>query len=96
MDDHDSGSGLSGWAWYRLGQASARRQVSVAETTAVLLGRRSPSIDVNAVLAQNQALANENATLRNEISLYRQNYNTLKAWADEASIDLQKYYAQHQ
>ena len=93
MSDETS-NGMSGWAWYQLGQANAEHRASVQRTVNAVFGRRQPSVDVNAVIAQNHALASENARLRHELGLYRQNYNTLKAWADDVSIDLKKYYAQ--
>ena len=96
MDDEDGlGSpGLSGWAGFQLGRMAAERDRHTSETVAALFGRRRPAVNVNAVLAHNQALAAENAQLRRDLEAFRHNYNKLNAWAEEAERDLKRFRSQ--
>jgi hypothetical protein len=91
MSDETSNNGMSGWAWYQLGQANAEHRASVQRTVNAVFGRRQPSVDVNAVLAQNQALAQEVRQLREQLADYEHNYRDLKKWADDASKRLIAY-----
>jgi hypothetical protein len=88
MDDEANDTGLGGLAWYQLGRMSAQNDRVRSNAIASVLGYRRPQIDANAVLAQNQALATENARLRQELADYKRNYQTLREWAEKASRDL--------
>ncbi len=97
MDEDGAASGLSGWAWYQLGSMDAQRRQRARQTVRQLFGRRQPTVDVNSVLAQNQALAAESAQLRAEIAQlresledYRFNYEQLQAWADRQEARFKK------
>jgi hypothetical protein len=83
-DDELESPGLSGWAGYALGRMAAERDRHTSETIDAMFNRRRQVVNVDAVLAQNQALANENARLRADLEAYRFNYANLKAWADRA------------
>jgi cell division septum initiation protein DivIVA len=61
-----------------------------------LFNRRQPVVDVNAVLAENHALQQEIAQLREQLADYEHNYNNLRQWADEASVRLKAYRAKEQ
>jgi hypothetical protein len=86
MDDDDElkTPGLSGWAGYALGRMAANRERETSETMDALFRRRAPTIDVNRVLAQNRALAAENARLRHSLTEYKLNYEELLRWSDGA------------
>ena len=84
MDDELPTPGLSGWAGYMLGRMAANRDREMGETMDVLFRRRQPAINVNSILAQNQALAAENVQLRQELADYKLNYGNLEAWAERA------------
>ncbi len=90
MDDDELPSpGLSGWAGFQLGQMYAEHRRSSAETVATLLHGRRAATAQQTLAAQNQALAAENARLRQDLADYELNYRNLKAWANraEARID---------
>ena len=88
MSDDSQNNGLSGWAGIALGRMWAHHEQSMKETnTWFANGRRSP-VDVNAVMAQNHALREENARLRDRLNLYASNYDALDAWARKAEMEL--------
>ena len=87
-DDELATPGLSGWAGYALGRMAANRDRETSETVDALFRRRQPVVNVNDVLAQNQALAAENARLRQDLAAYKYNYANLRTWAEEAVRDL--------
>jgi cell division protein FtsB len=87
-DDELPNPGLSGWAGFQLGKMFAEHQRSSAETAAWFTNRNRRVADPAALQAQNQALANENAQLRQELADYKRNYQTLREWAEKASRDL--------
>jgi len=89
MDEDELPSpGLSGWAGFQLGQMFAEHRRSSAETAAALLHGRRNSIVQQSLQAQNQALAAENARLRQELADYELNYGNLKAWANRTEARL--------
>jgi hypothetical protein len=92
MDDDELPTpGLSGWAGYALGRMAAKREQETGEMVDALSRRRQqPTVNVNSVLAQNQALAAENARLRQELAAYKLNFNNLRAWADSAEKTLER------
>jgi hypothetical protein len=67
----------------------AEHDHSMKESIAWFANRHRRPADPAALLAQNQALAAENAQLRQELADYQLNYKNLKAWANraEARID---------
>src|ERR1700744_4252570 len=89
MSEKESSRGLSGWAGLALGRMWADHDRSMGESVAWFANRNRRSTDATTLLEQNQALAVENAQLRQELADYRLNYRNLKAWADraEAQID---------
>jgi chromosome segregation ATPase len=58
MDEDTGDSGLSGWGWFKLGEMSAERSQTMTRTASVLhdLFHPQPTIDVNALVAENQQL----------------------------------------
>jgi alpha-D-ribose 1-methylphosphonate 5-triphosphate synthase subunit PhnG len=92
MDDDELPTpGLSGWAGYALGRMAAKREQETGEMVDALFRRRQqPTVNVNSVLAQNQALAAENARLQQELAAYKLNFNNLRAWADSAEKILER------
>jgi hypothetical protein len=92
MDDDELPTpGLSGWAGYALGRMAAKREQETGEMVDALFRRRQqPTVNVNSVLAQNQALAAENARLRQELATYQHNYAKLRTYAEEARRDLKR------
>jgi len=89
MSEEESSRGLSGWAGLALGRMWAEHDRSMGESIAWFASRNRRATDPANLLAQNQALAAENAQLRQELADYKLNYRNLKAWADraEARID---------
>jgi hypothetical protein len=91
MDDDELATpGLSGWAGYALGRMAAERDRHTSETVDAVFRRRQPTVNVNAILAQNQALAAENARLRQDLADYQLNYANLKAWANRAEARIEQ------
>jgi hypothetical protein len=90
MEDDTLDTGLSGWAWYELGRSRAAHDASVAGTMRRMFGPKRPAIDVNGLITQNQALAAENARLRQDLAAYEHNYAKLRTWAEEARRDLKR------
>ncbi len=89
MSDDTQDSGPSGWAWYQLGRMAAKADRSRSEAIAsVFAARRHRHVVADPLLAQNQALAAENAQLRRDLAEYEHNYAKLRAWAEEAARDL--------
>jgi hypothetical protein len=89
MDEDEESQGSSGYAWYQLGRMTAENERHTSQTISTLLHRQKAVGADNVLQAQNQALAAENAQLRQELADYKLNYRNLKAWADraEAQID---------
>jgi hypothetical protein len=91
MSDDISERGPSGWAWFQLGRMAAKtdrsRQQAVA---AVFAARRQQPATTDPLVAQNQALAAENARLQQELAAYKLNFNNLRAWADSAEKTLER------
>jgi hypothetical protein len=83
-DDELATPGLSGWAGYALGRIAANRDRETGETLDAVFRRRQPNVNVNSVLDHNQALAAENARLRQELEVYKRNYRELDVWARDA------------
>jgi hypothetical protein len=90
MDDDGTSKGLSGWAGVALGRMWAEHDRSMEETADWFANRHRRAVDPAAVLAENQALAAENARLRQELAAYKLNFNNLRAWADSAEKTLQR------
>ena len=97
------GSGLTGYEGYQLGRLAARREQTLVRFGEDLRARfQSPSIDVNALIANNQALAAQNQALWNQVdelqranaklvrnhNILLENYQQLRKWADGAEADL--------
>ena len=93
MDDEVDDSGFGGVAWYTLGRMSAEnnrvRDQAVDTVLSSLRGRQR--VDVDHLLGANQALAAENARLRQDLADYKHNYDRLHEWAQKASRDLKRY-----
>jgi hypothetical protein len=89
MSDDIHESGPSGWAWFQLGRMAAKADRSRSEAvSAVFAARRQRHVVADPLLAQNQALAAENARLKEDLAAYKYNYANLRTWAEEAVRDL--------
>lgn len=106
------GNGLSGWAWHELGRQSERThqaQMRAVDAFAARL-RGEVSINVDALVAENQALWQQNQELAERVqahdAAYRsleERYRTLeadearlRAWAENAQAELLQYDAERQ
>ena len=91
MDDEEAGdSGFGGLAMFQLGRWSAESSAARLDLVDSLFGPKRPTVNVNQLIANNQALAAENARLRQELANYKHNYRRLKEWADEMEPVLDK------
>ena len=87
------GSGLNGWAWHELGRQSERThqaQMRAVDAFAARLRGEVP-IDVDALVAENQALWQRNQELTERVQAYDAAYRSLEARyrmleADEARL----------
>ena len=87
MDDDGYGSGLSGWAWYELGrdeELAHQGRMEAASAFAARLRGEVP-VDVGAVMAENRALRQQNQELwhhnqelRNAVTIWEEDFQTLK------------------
>lgn len=84
MDDESHGSGLGSLAWYQLGRMSAESDRVRSDAIDAVLTRRRGLSTQQGLQAQLQALAAENAQLRQELADYKRNYAELDAWARRA------------
>ncbi|WP_424138915.1 hypothetical protein [Roseomonas chloroacetimidivorans] len=93
MDDDLPSQGMSGWAGYALGRMSAESD-QVMDEFARTLNRRfrpqAPTVDVNALLAENQALRQQLKATQSALTDYEFNYAELKKWAREAEAKLRE------
>lgn len=89
MSDEEHSSGLSGWAGVALGRMWAEHDRSMDETLAWFVNGRRQPVNHAVLQAQIQALAAENAQLRQALADYELNYRNLEAWSirAEASIN---------
>ena len=92
MSDETHSTGMSAFEGYTLGRLSARSQ-QVLGDAAEAFGRRllrpaAPSVDVNALIAENQALHAELARVAQALRDYEWNYSKLRSWADAAEAEL--------
>ena len=71
------------YAAHQAGQRSAEDAAQTGRLVRSLFRTKNPAVDVNQLVANNQALAAENARLRQELANYKHNYLRLKEWADE-------------
>ena len=85
-------------AAYQLGRQASEVEATNRRALRTLFGPRTPDVDVNAVVAQNHALAAENAHLkllleavRRDFSECEQAYAKLDAWADIAAKKLKQH-----
>lgn len=91
MSDDIQDGGPSGWAWFQLGRMAAKADRSRSEAIAsIFAARRQRHVVADPLLAQNRALAAENAQLRQDLAAYQHNYAKLRAWAEEAARDLKQ------
>ncbi|USQ74279.1 hypothetical protein NF552_23200 (plasmid) [Roseomonas mucosa] len=93
MDDEPSSGGMSTFAAYTLGRMSARNQQVMgdfAESLARRFQPQVPTVDVNALLAENQALRQQLKATRSALAEYEFNYAELKKWAREAEAKLRE------
>ena len=94
MDDDGRSNWLSGWAGVALGRMWAEQERSMGEMGQWFANRNRPVINVAALQADNQALATENARLRQDLEEFRHNYRQLRAWAEGASVKLKRFDGQ--
>jgi hypothetical protein len=87
---------LGAWAWYELGRGAARSDRIRSDAIDAVLGLKPRQADINAILAENHALQQEIAQLREQLADYEYNYNNLRQWADGASVRLKAYRAKEQ
>ena len=93
MDDEESSSGMGTLAAYALGRMSMQREQSLrnlARTFGQRLQPQAPTADVNALLAENQALRQQLKATRSALAEYEFNYAELKKWAREAEAKLRE------
>lgn len=89
-DDREESTGLSGWASFQLGRMAAENDRHTSETLRTVFNRPQTVSEVNALLVQNRALAAENLRLKQDLSDYELNYNSLKAWAGRATAEIKQ------
>lgn len=85
MDDDGYGSGLSGWAWHELGRQSKldhQAQTRAVSAFAARLRGQVP-VDVGAVIAENQALWQQNQALFHRIQELE---NSNRIWCEDYQI----------
>ncbi|MDJ0390676.1 hypothetical protein QMO56_21405 [Roseomonas sp. E05] len=100
MDDEEPSSGMGTLAAYALGRMSMQREQSLrnlARTFGQRFQPQAPTVDVNALIADNQDLLAENQELRRQLKAarsalteYEFNYAELKKWAREAEAKLRE------
>lgn len=95
MNDEMHSTGMSAFEGYTLGRLSARSQ-QVLGDAAEAFGRRrfrpaAPSVDVNALIAENEMLHRQLEAARSELVVLRSNYAELDAWATKTSLLLRKH-----
>lgn len=91
MDDDQRGQGPGGWAWFQLGRMAADHERHTSETVSTLLHHRRSGTALDCLQIQNEALAAENAQLRQDLEDYQLNYAKLKAWADRAEVRIEQF-----
>ena len=84
VDDDTPNIGLSGWAWYELGRASAEDAAAERRAVQTVFTPRRSNQDIDGLVSHNRALLAENARLRQALADYELNYSNLRAWADRA------------
>ena len=91
------GASSDEYAAFQLGRQSAELDAATSRAIRSVFGRRAPQVDSTALVAQNQALAEELAKLRTALSASQRNlsalesdYAELRAWADMASRKLKQ------
>lgn len=93
-DDDGYGSGLSGWAWHELGRQSELDHQAQARMVSAFAARLRGEVPVNvrAVMAENRALRQQNQNLwqqnqelwqlnqglRNAVTIWEEDFQTLK------------------
>ena len=94
MDDDGYGSGLSGWAWHELGRQSELDHQAQTRAVAAFAARLRGEVPVNvgAVMAENRALRQQNQELWEQnqklwqhnrrlcsaVTIWEEDYETLK------------------
>ena len=85
-------------AAFQLGRQASDVESTNRHALRTLFGSRAPSVDVGAVIAQNQMLAAENARLRTTLANTERSlagletdYAELSTWADIASRKLKQH-----
>jgi hypothetical protein len=87
VDDDGDSSGLSGWAWHELGRQSELDHQAQIRTVSAFAARLRGEVPVNvgAVMAENQALWQQNQVLFQRIQeletsnrIWREDYKMLK------------------
>jgi hypothetical protein len=93
MDDELPSPGLSGLAGYALGRMSAENDRVMDGFARSLRRRLQPpavTVDVNTLLAENQALRQQLNAAQAELENYEYNYRLLKEWAKRAEAKLRE------
>ena len=94
MDDDGYGSGLSGWAWHELGRQAEQAHQGRMEVVSAFAARLRGEVpvDVGALIAENRALRQQNQSLwqqnqelwqlnqglRNAVTIWEEDFQTLK------------------
>ncbi|WP_265887083.1 hypothetical protein [Roseomonas mucosa] len=94
MDDEASSSGMGTLAAFVLGRMSAANEQAESNFARSMVRRfqpRAPTVDVNALLAENQALHAQVQELQKSLRAYEFNYRRLEQWAEQADAALDKY-----
>ena len=97
MDDDRNEGGLGSLAMYQLGRWSVESEHELSAVTRDMVDRRRGLGRKEQWKAANQALAQENAQLRQhladalfELDTYKMNYDELRRWADGAQETMRK------
>ena len=87
---HDSFSGSTAYALGRMSAQSDRDLQDFAKAIQRRFRPAAPTVDVNALMAENEMLRRQLADSQADFSILQGNHTRLKAWATQASQILDK------
>ena len=94
MDDESDSPGLIGATGYVLGRMSAQNERALGDFGKALQRRfqpAPPTVDITALIAENEMLRSQLASTRAELSNLEADYSRLRAWGTQASELLNKH-----
>jgi hypothetical protein len=94
MEDKLYSPGLSGIEGYALGRMAAQRERDLEDFGTALRRRfrpAAPTVDVNALIAENEMLRRQLAATQADLSELEGIYSRLKAWGIQASQVMSHY-----